>query len=82
MPVLIRKYSHSEEPEYDDYFKEEYIGCRTHNSEYIKNIIVFISNSVGQLNLYFNEDGIEIKAMDLGHIFLYTVLFPKYVPNI
>jgi proliferating cell nuclear antigen len=77
MPTLIRKYSHSDEPNYDDYFKKDYVGCKTQNSEYIKNIIVFISTIVSQLNIYFNEDGIEIKAMDIGHISLIHCFIPK-----
>lgn len=74
MPKII-KFS-PDNQKYDEYFHENDIGFRTRNSEYIKNILIFISSIVSQLNLDLTEEGIKIKAMDSAHISLINCLIP------
>lgn len=66
----------NENQKFDEYFTENDIGFRTKNSQYIKNILVFISTIVSELNINIDNDGIRIKAMDSGHISLIHSLIP------
>ena len=75
MPNII-KFS-EDNKKYDEFFNENDIGFRTRNSEYIKNILIFISTIVSQLNIDLTDKGIEIKAMDSAHISLINCLIPK-----
>tara|TARA_B110000238_G_C16112957_1_gene433543 strand:+ start:333 stop:1154 length:822 start_codon:yes stop_codon:yes gene_type:complete len=74
MPKII-KFS-PDNKKLDTYFGENDIGFRTRNSEYFKNIMVFISSIVTQINLDMTCDGIRIKAMDSSHISLINGIIP------
>lgn len=70
------KYNDTSVPVYDKYFKRNYIGFRTENSNLFKNIATFITNIAEQINFKLNEKGIEITTMDGSHIALIDCLLP------
>jgi proliferating cell nuclear antigen len=63
-------------PTYDKYFKESYIGFKTDNSQYFKQIISFIASITEQVNFQLTENGIHISTMDSSHIALIDCLLP------
>jgi len=77
MPKLLIKYNEEAEPTHDEYFDENDIGFRTKNSEYMKNMFTFFSTIVTEMNVSITPEGINICAMDMGHISLINSFIPK-----
>jgi proliferating cell nuclear antigen len=76
MVKFVVKHSGAEE-KYDKYFKKNYIGFRTNNSSFFKNIIGFVSNITDQINIKLEDKGMSITTMDTSHIALINSVIPK-----
>lgn len=61
---------------YDNYFKKNYVGFKTNNSQYFKQLISFIASITEQVNFQLTKDGIHISTMDSSHIALIDCLIP------
>ena len=63
--------------EYDEFFTEQTIGCRTKNITLFKNIVKFVHSILDKVNFGFEPDGIHITTMDQSHISFIDCLIPK-----
>ena len=61
---------------YDNYFKKNYVGFKTDNSQYFKQLISFIASITEQVNFQLTKNGIHISTMDSSHIAFIDCLLP------
>jgi proliferating cell nuclear antigen len=75
-PTPYDKSDQEKYDKYDKYFKKKYIGFKTENSQYFKQLISFIASITEQVNFQLTKDGIHISTMDSSHIALIDCLIP------